>query len=219
MAISNTEILKELGRGNIGINPLPPLTSFNACNVDLSLGHELIVWPMDVEYVIDYREEHIAEAWKRHGIKIDLREVGHYVLRPGELCLALTKEHITLPTHSQLNLFQRRFGRKNVFLGHLSNRSCAGRSFIRSAVDAFEIKPGTNNRITLEIVGEMDIALYEGLPFIQISFEQVHGQIFETNGWVHGQQTPSGGESPKTVQFAAKVLGLHARAEKKSAVR
>ena len=214
MAISNSKMLRELGCGNIGIHPLPSLEDFDACNANLHLGSYLIVWPMDVPYVVDHRVEHIAAAWKRHGIKVDISGGKSYKLRVGEKCLALTQEHVTLPTHSHLNWLQRLCQGKRVYLGRLSNRSWAGRSFIRSAVDAFEIKPGTDNQITLEMIGDFEIELYEGMPFIQISFERVYGRVFATNGWVHGQQSAAGGENPKSVQFDASVLAMYERARK-----
>jgi deoxycytidine triphosphate deaminase len=214
MPISNTKILKELGRGNIGIHPLPSLEDFDACNVNLHLGATLLVWPMDVPYVVDHRREHIADAWKRHGIPIDLSNGKSHKLRVGEKCLALTQEHLKLPTHSHLNRLLGWLRGQAVYLGHLSNRSWAGRSFIRSAVDAFEIKPGTDNQITLEIISDFEIELYEGMPFIQISFERVHGRVFNTNGWVHGQKSASGGENPKTVEFDPCILGLYEQARK-----
>jgi hypothetical protein len=214
MAISNTRILKELGRGNIGIHPFPSLENFDACNVNLHLGNTLLVWPMDLPYVVDQRREHIAVAWKRHGIKVDISNGKSYTLRAGEKCLALTQQHIKLPTHSHRSRLQCVALGKRVYLGHLSNRSWAGRSFIRSAVDAFEIKPGTDNQITLEMIGDFDTEMYEAMPFIQISFERVYGRVFNTNGWVHGQESESGGEKPKTVDFEPSVLRLYEQARK-----
>ena len=218
MRISNTEILKELGR-NIFIEPPPRLEEFDAAGFNLHLGAPLLIWPVNVEYVVDHRIEHIAKAWERHGVPHDLSHGNSYRLRPGQLCLGFTQEHIKLPVGND-TLWSKARGLVSStpvagtrsYLGHLSNRSWAGRAFIRSAVDAFEVKPGTDNFVTLEIHAEMEINLYEGMPFIQIGFERIDGDIFPTNGWVHGQTTPSGGQKPRTVNFSEQILRLHSEA-------
>jgi hypothetical protein len=224
MRLSNTETLKELGK-NIFITraagshsseeSLPALEDFDATNINLHLGAPLLLWPMDLEYVVDHRAEHIAKAWEKHGIKVDLSGGKTYTLRKNEKCLAFTQEHIRLPigsdnflTRMASTVFGPIKGTRS-YLGHLSNRSWAGRAFIRSAVDAFEVKPGTDNHVTLEIISDFDIELYEGMPFIQIGFERVVGKIFETHGWVHGQTTPSGGQKPRQASFDNRVLALH----------
>jgi hypothetical protein len=224
MRLSNTEILKELGK-NIFItraagdhSPVPTapaLEDFDATNVNLHLGAPLLLWPDDVEYVVDHRLEHIAEAWKRHGIKFDLSGGKSVTLEKNVKCLAFTQEHISLPVGNG-NILSRAASSivgpikgTRSYLGHLSNRSWAGRSFLRSAVDAFELKPGTNNHITLEMISDFDIELYEGMPFIQVGFERVFGKIFETHGWVHGQTTPCGGQTPRHAEFGGDIIALH----------
>jgi deoxycytidine triphosphate deaminase len=220
MRIGNVNILKQLGR-NIYIDPPPKLEDFDATNVNLHLGNQLIVWPKDVPYVVDHRHEHISKAWDRHGQVIDLSDGKSYTLGANEKCLAFTQEHIRLPVgHGTLwtwlsALIGNPLAGSQSFLGHLSNRSWAGRSFIRSAVDAFEVKPGTDNQITLEIIADFDIEMYEGMPFIQIGFEQVKGKIFATNGWVHGQTTPSGGQTPRTVGFDKSITTMYEAAVKR----
>ena len=217
MRLSNTEILKELGL-NIFVDPPPRLEDFDATGFNLHLGAPLLLWPDDVPYVVDHREEHIAQAWERHGAPFDLSGGKSYKLRRGEKCLGFTQEFITLPVgheteeskHSDTPIAGTRS-----FLGHLSNRSWAGRAFIRSAVDAFEVKPGTQNFVTLEIIADLEIMLYEGMPFIQIGFERVSGDIFPTNSWVHGQTTPSGGQTPRKVEFSERILQLHKEASER----
>ena len=174
-----------------------------------------------MHYVVDRRKEHIAKAWERHGKVIDLSDGRSYTLRKNEKCLAFTQEHIRLPVGNgnlwtELSaLVGNPVAGSQSFLGHLSNRSWAGRSFIRSAVDAFEVKPGTDNPITLEIIADFDHEVYEGMDFIQIGFERVKGKIFATNGWVHGQTTPSGGQTPRTVGFDKSTTAMYEAAIKR----
>jgi deoxycytidine triphosphate deaminase len=220
VAISNTKILHELGR-NIFIAPLPKLEDFDNTGFNLHLGAPLLVWPEDVEYVVDHRKEHIAKAWERHGIAHDLSK-GSFTLRRNQKCLGFTQEHIKLPIANPNPLMRlashlspRPIAGTRSYLGRLSNRSWAGRAFIRSAVDAFEIKPGTNNYVTLEIISDFDFELYEGMPFIQIGFEAVDGPIFATNGWVHGQTTPSGGQTPRKADFTDEILAIYEAASRR----
>lgn len=224
MRLSNTEIIRELGR-NIFITraagshspeeSTPRLEDFDATNINLHLGAPLLLWPMDREYVVDHRVEHIARAWEKYGQPFDLSGGKSYKLRKNEKCLAFTQEHIRLPVGNgnvltdMASAFVGPIRGTRSYLGHLSNRSWAGRAFIRSAVDAFEVKPGTNNHVTLEIISDFDIELYEGMPFIQIGFERVIGKIFETHGWVHGQTTPSGGQTPRHAHFEEVIRSLH----------
>ena len=220
MRISNKRILSELGR-NIIIDPAPKLEDFDATGFNLHLGAPLLVWDDEVEYVVDHRAEHIAKAWARHGKQYDLSK-GSYTLRRNQKALGFTLEHIKLPVAyaDPLTMLASRFSPVPIagtrsYVGHLSNRSWAGRAFIRSAVDAFEIKPGTDNFVTLEIISDFDIELYEGMPFIQIGFEAVDGPIFATNGWVHGQTTPSGGQTPRTANFSDEIRRLHEAATRR----
>lgn len=214
MRISNLKILKELGR-NILIEPAPKLEDFDATGFNLHLGAPLLLWPEDVPYVVDHRVEHICKAWEKHGIPHDLK-TGSYTLRRNQKCLGFTQEHIKLPVaHAGFAkklaaaVLPYPIAGTRSYVGHLSNRSWAGRAFIRSAVDAFEIKPGTDNFVTLEIISDFDIELYEGMPFIQIGFEAVDGEVFATNGWVHGQTTPSGGQTPRKADFNDGIRRLH----------
>jgi hypothetical protein len=214
MRLSNTEILQELGK-NIFITRVagdhspvptgPALEDFDATNINLHLGAPLLFWPDDVDYVVDHRAEHIAEAWKKHGKKFDLS---------GGNSFTVGKD--TVLTRAASSIFGPIKGTRS-YLGHLSNRSWAGRSFIRSAVDAFEVKPGTDNHVTLEIISDFDIELYEGMPFIQIGFERVVGKIFETHSWVHGQTTPCGGQTPRRANFDEKIVAMHKAALERSA--
>jgi len=198
MKLCNTTIRRALRNGSLRIRPAPRDEDINVTTVDCKLGQFLYVLKQGRSYFFDDEEESIQAFWERNGRKIDLRRheldggKKGYWLRPGEVCLAMTREHITLPLTG-----------KQVLQGTIWGRSRTARSFIRVHVDAPEIKPGTDNCVTLEIKNEgpITVRLYFGKPIAQISFEEVKGAPGEFHSDFHGQTHASGRKAPRAPEL------------------
>lgn len=219
MKLSNTAIREALDSGSLVIQPTPHPEDINVTTVDCKLGPIIYVldtaqprslWRWIVhhaasllklgnpssqfltggkELYFDSEDEGIQAFWERHGRQIDLRTnvlpngKKGYWLRPGEICLAMTAEHFTLPLDG-----------KQVLQGTIWSRSRTARAFIRVHVDAPEVKPGTDNCVTLEIKNEgtFNVRLFHNQPIAQMSFEEVKGEIAPFHSDFHGQKHASG---------------------------
>lgn len=201
MKLSNTLIEQALTAGHLRICPSPSRARISATSVDVRLDAIIVVVdPVKVGrgLYFDPARESIQAFWERNGKEVDLRKtcrqpfadadgkvrkrVGYW-LKPGEICLAFTYEHLELPTRGPV-----------VLQGELWNRSRTARAFLHTHISAPHIKPGTNNKITLEIKNEgpFDVRLTYLAPIAQIGFDEVSGSVRNCCSSFHGQQKPSG---------------------------
>jgi deoxycytidine triphosphate deaminase len=213
MKLCNSDIIKLLNeRGksakrSLIITPKPKRSSISVTSVDLRFGRYIYILPEGVELTFDTRKMTIEEFWEKHGIEIDLKKnrlsdgsLG-YALKPGQVCLAMTLEKIHLPLTGE-----------RILQGTIWSRSRTGRAFLRMHVDAPEVKPGTNNRVTLEVKndGPITYVLHYGDPLASIGFEEVSGHPVAFESWVHGQVRASGakkGVSGKARRRLLKAVG------------
>jgi deoxycytidine triphosphate deaminase len=184
-----------MNEGYLVITPRPKKSAISITSVDVRFGRYIYVLDETKELVFDSREQTIEEFWEENGIEIDLLKnrlpngkLG-YRLKPGQVCLAMTLEHIHLP-----------LDKKRILQGTIWSRSRTGRAFIRMHVDAPEVKPGTNNPVTLEVKndGPITYTLYYGDPLASIGFEEVKGKPSKFKSWVHGQTRASGSKGKVT---------------------
>lgn len=90
-----------------------------------------------------------------------LIEDGGTVLNPGECYLAHTSET---------------FG-SSVYASLITGRSSVGRKFVTNHITAGLIDVGFYGQITLEVVVQRPTRVYSGIPFGQIYWFSVHGEI------------------------------------------
>lgn len=199
MTIANTLIEDAIARGSLVVTPAPTRKRIAVTSIDVRLGHTIYVLNDSTKPLFfDARKQSIQEFWEEHAHPVDLR-IRHkqpfadadgqfrrrtgYWLAPGEICLAFTHEHFQLPIDGV-----------QVLQGKIWNRSRTARAFVRTHIDAPEIKPGTNNQITLEIKndGPMHVRLSYLDEIAQVGFEEVKGVVRFTKSTFHGQKKPSG---------------------------
>jgi deoxycytidine triphosphate deaminase len=199
MTLSNTRIEDAIKRGSLIVTPTPTRKRLGVTSVDVRLGDKIyVVNDPSKKLFFDARTQSIQAFWEQIGHEVDLRlkqvqpfadadgkfrrRTGYW-LAPGEVCLAFTHEHFQLPTTGV-----------QVLQGKIWNRSRTARAFVRTHIDAPEIKPGTNNQITLEI--KNDGPFYVRLSYLdeiaQVGFEEVKGVVRATKSTFHGQKKPSG---------------------------
>lgn len=199
MKLSNTEIEKALARGSLVITPRLTNEQIGVTSIDVRLDAVIVVVRnKNASFFFDPLEHSIQDFWEQIGKELDLRKprtepfadtTGKrrrrpgYWLAPGEICLAFTHEHVSLPIEG-----------KQVLQGEIWNRSRTARAFVHTHISAPHIKPGTNNKITLEIKndGPFHVRLTYLEPIAQIGFEEVLGKVRQSKSAFHGQKKPSG---------------------------
>ena len=177
--LSNTKWQEALAKGWIKVTPAPDEADFDVTSVNVRLDSIIIViepwrlrlwqWlrtfgkaPLFIP-AFDDRKMQITDFWERYGRKVDLRN-GDYKLRPGQFILAMTYETVELPTDGE-----------RVFQGAVYSRSRNAREGLDNQKCAPKLKPGTKNKITLEIKNNapFSIILYFLKGIGQIEAEEV----------------------------------------------
>jgi len=193
MILSTVEIQRALDEGLIEIDPEPlprtPDRAGTACpyqttSVDLSLADEVSYFRNDLAVNVDLRRGRFADLFGPNSATHTLTEDQPYVLRPGKLVLARTRERVHLPIREG----------KRVLAARVEGRSSYARCGLLVHFTAPTIYAGFHGTITLELInlGSLSISLYPGAPICQLILEEVSGTPFTNPGQFQGQ-TRSGG--------------------------
>eukprot|EP00741_Cyanophora_paradoxa_P002161 tig00000553_g2096.t1 len=157
--LGQEEIRKALAEGIVRIEPSINPTAVGAASVDLTLGNEFRVFrrtsdPIAIRDDVDYKE--FTDT-------VTLAEGMPFLLPPGQLCLGITAERVSLPSN---------------MCGLLEGRSRFARMGIFIHVTAGFMQPGINNRQVLEIYNGSPntVALYPGTKICQFIFLRLAGE-------------------------------------------
>lgn len=157
MILSDQDILKRLGEGDLKIEPLRDIDQqVQPCSVDLRLGTKFLefkrtnipcIHPNSEDEVTDYVTETVVD------------EGDDFILHPGDFVLATTIESITVPAD---------------LVGHVEGRSSLGRLAVVVHSTAGLADPGYNGEITLELsnLGVAPVALTPGMRVAQMTFTE-----------------------------------------------
>lgn len=177
MILSGKEILKQIGKGSIEIDPFDP-KYVNPASVDLTLGTKVSVYHGTVGFkgrtIFQGKDMIGADITPRsfpsdlvldskqklevHEFEID-PEKG-WILRPGVGYLMHTAERI----HT------------DEFVPILDGKSSIGRLFIKIHETAGFGDPGFNGQFTLEVTCQFPVIVYAGMRFCQIRFHTLMGE-------------------------------------------
>ncbi len=149
MILTDLQILKEIEKGNIVIDPFNP-TDLGTNSYDVHLGKVMAVY-----------EEYELDAKSHNPIKeIEIPEKG-YLLQPGTLYLGVTEEYTE--THNTVPF--------------LEGKSSVGRLGIDIHATAGKGDVGFCNTWTLEISCVQPVRIYAGMPIGQLIYFKVDGEI------------------------------------------
>ena len=149
MILSDTEILKEIEKGNIIIEPFSA-ENLGTNSYDVHLGRFLAV----------YKDEEL-DARKHNQIEVfEIPEEG-YVLQPNILYLGVTGEYTETHAH----------------VPFLEGKSSVGRLGIDIHATAGKGDVGFCNTWTLEISVSQKVRVYAGMPIGQLIFFTIQGEI------------------------------------------
>ncbi|MEM4245100.1 MAG: dCTP deaminase [Candidatus Nanoarchaeia archaeon] len=156
MILTRKEILKEIKKGRIKIQPLNK-NQIGPASIDLTLGDEFRIFkrklfPYKVNEKADFEKLTRKRKTKRY-----------ITLHPNEFVLGITREKITLPDN---------------ICGWLSGRSKFARLGIAVHITADFINPGISNKQVLEIknVSHVPLKLEIGTRVAQIVLERTQGK-------------------------------------------
>ncbi|OQA03337.1 MAG: Deoxycytidine triphosphate deaminase [bacterium ADurb.Bin400] len=166
--LTRGEIIKEIKRGNIKIDPLDE-SSIGPGSVDLRLGNKFRTFKRadqvyDVNESLNYRD------------LTELVETDTIVVQPGETILGITMEKITLASN---------------LCGWLEGRSRFARLGLMVHISASFMQPGISNHQVFEIsnMGHVPLRLHAGTRFCQFVFQRTIGKATYA-GTFEGQTEP-----------------------------
>ncbi|MFH1447369.1 MAG: dCTP deaminase [Candidatus Micrarchaeota archaeon] len=153
MILSDKDILELMRKKKLVITPFEK-EQLGQASVDLTLSNRF--WKFKEAFIgkrVDLRKIDFKEATEE--VAADSLE-----LSPGEMCLGLTVEHITLPGD---------------IMGHLEGRSKYARMGLAVHVTSSVVQPGSDNRQVLEIVNmsPFKLVIHEGMRISQVLFERL----------------------------------------------
>jgi dCTP deaminase len=161
MILTKSEILKEIEKGRIKVEPFDE-NAVGSASIDLTLDNKLRLFNSKDKIIsedIDYKK--ITRV-------VDISK--GYVLKPGELVLGITKEKMTIPGN---------------LAAWINSRSRFARIGLMSHITAPFIQPGVSNKQVLEIfnAGPNRIKLIPGTKICQIVFQQCKGNAKYDGIW------------------------------------
>jgi dCTP deaminase len=149
MILSDREILEEIQKGSILIEPFRP-DCMGSNSYDVHLGKHLAQYESD-----------ILDARKHNQIRhFEIPEEG-YILLPGKLYLGVTEEYTETHAH----------------VPFLEGKSSVGRLGIDIHATAGKGDVGFCNTWTLEISVSQPVRVYAGMPIGQLIYFEVKGQV------------------------------------------
>jgi dCTP deaminase len=156
MALSDQDIRRYIEMGKIRIDPpIDEAVQLGPCSVDLTLGNSFAAFEYSRLPYIDTRRPVEGQSIMR---EIVVGEDEPFVLQPGELVLASTRETLELADD---------------LLARLEGRSSLARLGIIVHGTAGVFDPGWRGKAVLELgnLGRMAVALYPGMRICSFTFE------------------------------------------------
>jgi dCTP deaminase len=165
MRLCDTDIIKYIEDGRIGVEPKPDHALISGVTLDIRLGNKFRVFNDHVAPYVDLsgpREEVDKAMASIMSDEIWIDDGDPFFLHPGELALAITFESITLPAD---------------IVGWLDGRSSLARLGLMVHVTAHRIDPGWSGNIVLEFYnsGKLPLALRPGMKIGALNFETMSG--------------------------------------------
>lgn len=153
MILSDQDIKKLIKDGKIKIEPFEE-SQIGSASIDLTLGNEWSTFKKEfLGKTIDLDKTSFKESF-------DVKISPNITLAPGQLCLAITKEKITLPSD---------------IMGKLEGRSRFARMGLIIHTTSALVQPGSSNRQVLEIVNlaPFPVTIHENMRISQVVLEKL----------------------------------------------
>ena len=163
MILSDTEIQRELKKGNLKIKPITKF-SVQPSSINLRLGKEFKIFRNTKKPFLDTREP-VEDFMELIKIKAD----EPLIIHPREFVLGTTIERVKIPNH---------------LVARLEGKSSLGRIGIIVHATAGYIDPGFEGCVTLEIsnLSNIPIGLYYQMKICQMSLHTILGKVKKPYG-------------------------------------
>jgi dCTP deaminase len=149
--LSDGSIMEAIDSGRLSIEPYDPAL-VQPASVDVRLGDSFRVFHNHRVAVLDIldRPSNLSE-------EVRVEAGGHFIIHPGEFCLASTTEQIALPAD---------------IMARIEGKSSLGRIGLIVHATAGFCDPGWHGTLTLELnnLSRIPIKLYPGMKIAQLSF-------------------------------------------------
>ncbi|MFA9289139.1 MAG: dCTP deaminase [Weeksellaceae bacterium] len=164
MILTKPQILKEIESGRVKITPYDE-TAVGPASIDLTLANEIRIFE-NIDHSV-----HVVEAtnFKEITKKVVLNGK-KYIIKPGELILGITQEHISLPPD---------------ICAWLNSRSRFARLGLMVHITAPFIQPGEEGKQVLEIfnTGPNNLELHPGERLCQLILQRCEGEATYEGGF------------------------------------
>ncbi len=152
---SDTDIAKAIADGRLKVEPFDPKT-IQPGSIDMSLGNQFRIFKYGKHSIIDTRKKDHSELTE----VIEVKDGDHFLLLPGKLLLAATKEKIQLSAD---------------LCGRIEGKSSFARLGIMVHITSGFIHPGSYGVQTLEIsnMSNLPVKLYPGTKICQIIIQDM----------------------------------------------
>ncbi|RIB21874.1 dUTPase-like protein [Gigaspora rosea] len=159
--LSRDEIKKYLDEKKLIIEPFDQ-KNVGTASVDLTLSDEFRYF-IHHNGPVPISDEAGAKDYQKFSRVLKLEEGKPYYLGPGQMCLGITREKVTLPSN---------------LCALVEGRSRFARLGLSVHITASLINPGTNNQTVLEIfnASSLTLALHPGTKVCQMIFMTMEGQ-------------------------------------------
>lgn len=153
--LGRDEILKRIRQGIIKIEPFAE-EQVGPASVDLHIDRKFRVFRSQPHV------HHVNEEANFQDVTELIEIEDHFLLRPGETVLAITRERVTLPDN---------------LCGWLQGRSRFARLGLMVHITAAFVQPGIDNKQVLEMnnAGPVTLAIHPGIAICQLIVEEMHG--------------------------------------------
>lgn len=167
MKLSDKKIEEWLNSGKLIINPRPPKNRINGITVDIRLGNKFRTFKNEKKNYINLSNEKKKINKTLNSLmnkEIILSKKESFLLKPGELVLAITYESLKLPEN---------------LVGWLDGRSSLARLGLMVHVTSHRIDPGWEGYLVLECfnASKLKLMLQPGMLICAVSFELISGKV------------------------------------------
>lgn len=162
--LQDSEIAREIGYGNLKIEPVDLEKQLQPCSLDIRLGDE-VSWYKNTGQVIDTRKDNPEGEL----ISEELPEDRSLLVEPQDFFLVNTEEYVEIPDYLECEL---------------RGRSSIGRLGIEVHSTAGLLDSGYKGEIVLEISNNSNrpVRLYRGQRIAQLIFQEMKGKASEPYG-------------------------------------
>jgi dCTP deaminase len=156
MILSDKDIKKLLKKGTIKIEPLED-KQIGPASIDLTLADEWQFFKPELKKkIVDLSKTPFQKSF-------NIKKAKSITLKPMQMCLARTREKITLPGD---------------IMGNLEGRSRYARMGLVIHITSALVQPGSSNHQILEIVNlaPFPVKLHAGMRISQVVFEELNSK-------------------------------------------